>query len=115
MRQFGRDRIDGIVRNDSQVEACTKNNQNCGSGDRRIRLLRRPEPGAVQAEGLAALGDRVWEDLNANGIQDCEDTNGNGILGDVDPLDPGNPAVSDQGTECGDSRSAAVPVLPVYP
>ena len=50
--------------------------------------------------GTAALGDRLWEDRNANGIQDCEDTNGNGILGDVDPLDPGNPAVSDQGPEC---------------
>ncbi len=50
----------------------------------------------------SSLGDRVWEDLNNNGIQDCEDSNGNGILGDVDPLGPGNPAASDQGTECGD-------------
>jgi len=64
---------------------------------------------------VAALGDRVWEDLNTNGIQDCEDSNGNGIIGDVDPLAPGNPNVSDQGPECGDSSSggagiAGVPV-----
>jgi hypothetical protein len=64
---------------------------------------------------VAALGDRVWEDRNANGIQDCQDTNGNGILGDVDPLNPGNPAVSDQGPECGGAATggagiAGVPV-----
>ena len=37
-----------------------------------------------------SLGDRVWEDLNADGIQDCEDTNGNGIIGDA----------GDMGDEC---------------
>ena len=61
--------------------------------------------GTLGALPTAALGDRVWEDLNVNGIQDCEDTNGNGILGDVDPLDPANPAVSDQGPECGDRNN----------
>jgi len=71
--------------------------------------------GTLGALPVAALGDRVWEDLNVNGIQDCEDTNGNGILGDVDPLDPDNPAVSDQGPECGDRTNggagiAGVPV-----
>ena len=39
----------------------------------------------------AALGDRVWQDLNGNGIQECVDTNGNGIVGDT----------GDMGTECG--------------
>jgi hypothetical protein len=29
----------------------------------------------------AELGDRVWEDLNANGIQDCADTGGDGVIG----------------------------------
>jgi hypothetical protein len=71
--------------------------------------------GTLGALPVAALGDRVWEDRNANGIQDCEDTNANGILGDVDPLDPANPAVSDQGFECGDRANggagiAGVPV-----
>lgn len=50
---------------------------------------------------VTAIGDRVWEDKNGNGIQDCTDTNGNGILGDVDSSDPDNPAKSDQGPECG--------------
>jgi serine-aspartate repeat-containing protein C/D/E len=49
---------------------------------------------------LAALGDRVWEDLDADGVQDCADSNGNGKLGDI-LGDPADPAVSDQGTECG--------------
>lgn len=63
----------------------------------------------------ASLGDRVWEDLNTNGIQECEDTNGNGILGDVDPFDPANPAVSDQGPECGDrdNGGAGIAGVPV--
>jgi hypothetical protein len=71
--------------------------------------------GTLGALPVAALGDRVWEDLNVNGIQDCEDTNGNGILGDVDPLDPANPAVSDQGPECGDSEDggAGISGVPV--
>ena len=51
---------------------------------------------------VASLGDRAWEDLDADGVQDCADSNGNGILGDVDESDPMNPAVSDQGSECGD-------------
>ena len=46
--------------------------------------------GTLGALPRAELGDRVWEDLNANGIQDCEDSNGNGILGDVDALAPAN-------------------------
>ncbi|MGB5306766.1 MAG: SdrD B-like domain-containing protein, partial [Gammaproteobacteria bacterium] len=35
----------------------------------------------------AALGDRVWEDLNGNGIQDCTD-DGNGIIGDAGDTGP---------------------------
>jgi hypothetical protein len=38
----------------------------------------------------ASLGDRVFEDLNGNGIQDCTDSNGSGILGDA----------GDAGAEC---------------
>ena len=30
----------------------------------------------------------MWEDLNGDGIQDCEDTNGNGIIGDVGDMGP---------------------------
>lgn len=37
---------------------------------------------------LASLGDRVWEDRDANGIQDCQDTNGNGIIGDAGDTGP---------------------------
>jgi len=47
----------------------------------------------------AALGDRVWEDLDVNGIQDCEDTNQNSIIGDA----------GDTGPECG----AGIPDVPV--
>ena len=36
----------------------------------------------------AKLGDRVWQDLNRNGIQDCTDTNGNGIIGDAGDTGP---------------------------
>ena len=32
--------------------------------------------------GPASLGDRVWMDLNGDGIQNCEDANNNGIIGD---------------------------------
>jgi len=41
--------------------------------------------GDIQAPELltASLGDRVWEDQNNNGIQDCDDTNGNNIIGDA--------------------------------
>ena len=47
----------------------------------------------------AALGDRVWEDLNANGIQDCSDTGGDGVIGNT----------GDTGPEC-DAGIADVPV-----
>ena len=47
----------------------------------------------------ASLGDRVWEDINLNGIQDCTDSNMNGILGDL----------GDMGSECG----AGIPDVPV--
>lgn len=46
------------------------------------------------------LGDRVWEDRNGNGIQDCADSNGNGLLGDA----------GDIGAEC----NAGVPNATVY-
>lgn len=49
---------------------------------------------SMQTENVS-LGDRVWEDENVNGIQDCADTNGDGIIGNV----VGNP-VSDTGDEC---------------
>lgn len=64
---------------------------------------------------VAALGDRAWEDLDTDGVQDCSDTNGNGILGDVDSLDPLNPLVSDQGPECGDRNNggAGIPGVTV--
>ncbi|HID70405.1 MAG TPA: hypothetical protein EYP35_08100 [Desulfobacterales bacterium] len=44
----------------------------------------------ILCPGPASLGDRVWEDLNSNGIQDCDNTNNNGIVGDV----------GDTGAEC---------------
>jgi hypothetical protein len=58
---------------------------------------------------VTAIDDRVWEDKNGNGIEDCTDTNGNGILGDIDPANPGDSMKSDQGTECG----KGVPNVPV--
>jgi hypothetical protein len=36
----------------------------------------------------ALLGDRLWEDRNGNGLQDCTDTNGNGIIGDMGDTGP---------------------------
>ena len=48
----------------------------------------------------AALGDRVWEDLDGDGVQDCEDSNGNGQLGDA----------ADAGSECAGAGLADVPV-----
>ena len=73
---------------------------------------------ALEARGCMfqatpSLGDRVWDDVNANGIQDCQDSNGNGILGDVDPIAPLNPTVSDQGVECGDSSSGGAGIAGV--
>jgi predicted extracellular nuclease len=65
------------------------------------------------AAALAALGDRVWEDLDADGVQDCADDNGNGILGDVDPVNPSNPAFSDQGSECGDRANGGAGIAGV--
>ena len=62
---------------------------------------------------VAALGDRVWEDLNANGIQDCIDSNGNGVLGDVDPVFPNDSSKSDQGKECGDKVSGGAGIAGV--
>jgi hypothetical protein len=58
------------------------------------------------------VGDRLWKDLNRNGVQDCQNTNGNSIVGDVVLGQEGNPAVSDQGPECG--PGAGVPNQPVY-
>jgi hypothetical protein len=34
------------------------------------------------------LGDRVWEDENGDGIQNCGDTNNNGIIGDAGDTGP---------------------------
>ena len=45
------------------------------------------------------LGDRVWEDFDRDGDQDCLDSNGNGIIGDA----------GDSGAECG----AGIPFIPV--
>ncbi len=45
---------------------------------------------SIEPAPLASLGDRVWEDLDADGIQDCTD-DGDGIIGG-----PG-----DVGPECG--------------
>ncbi|MBT8110567.1 MAG: hypothetical protein KJO27_07555 [Gammaproteobacteria bacterium] len=47
----------------------------------------------------ASLGDRVWEDLDRDGIQDCSDENMNGIIGDA----------GDSGSECG----SGIPNIPV--
>jgi hypothetical protein len=110
---FGRDRIDGIVRNDSQVEA-EADLDGVGGGETFIDF---DDLNLVQCKNqLAALGDRVWEDLDADGIQDCSDTNGNGILGDVDPAFPNDPTKSDQGVECGDkvSGGAGIAGVPVH-
>ena len=43
-----------------------------------------------------SLGDRVWEDLNRDGIQNCTDTNMDGILGNQ----------GDQGNECDEGISS---------
>jgi len=41
----------------------------------------------------AELGDRIWEDLNADGEQACSDFTGDGIIGDA----------NDTGAECSDT------------
>lgn len=86
---YGSVRTSGIVRNDAEAEADADTNGD-GVGDKFVffddlNLVRCTNPPPV-----AKLGDRVWEDLNANGIQDCTDTNNNGILGDT----------GDTGAEC---------------
>lgn len=57
-------------------------------------------PVLAQIGENATLGDRVWVDLDEDGVQDCQDTNNNGIIGDVDPNAPNDPNESDQGPEC---------------
>jgi|GEM_PF-2926837 len=52
----------------------------------------------------AALGDRVWNDLNADGVQDCVD-NGDGIVGS-----PG-----DAGAECNSGISGVTVSLLINP
>jgi len=54
----------------------------------------------IRCPGPASLGDRVWEDLNGDGIQNCEDSNNNGIIGDIDLTAPDDETKSDQGNEC---------------
>lgn len=49
------------------------------------------DAGLVEPPIPVKLGDRLWEDFNGNGTQDCADTNNNGILGDA----------GDMGDECG--------------
>ena len=55
----------------------------------------------ILCPGPAALGDRVWKDINGDGIQNCTDTNGDGILGNA----------GDSGTEC---LGAGIPGVTVY-
>lgn len=62
---------------------------------------------------VSALGDRVWEDLNNNGIQDCEDTNENGVIGDVIAGEENNPLLSDQGPECGGKENGGAGIAGV--
>ena len=85
---FGNNRTNGIVRNDSQVEADADTDGN-GTGetfvyfdDLNLVQCKPPTP------NTAKLGDRVWQDLNRDGIQDCTDTNGNGIIGDAGDTGP---------------------------
>lgn len=63
-------------------------------------------PDEVCVPGPASLGDRVWEDLNTNGIQDCVDGGAN----DPDfPLDGIIGNAGDAGPECN-SGISEVPV-----
>jgi len=48
------------------------------------------DAGIICLEPIVNIGDRVWEDLNGDGIQNCDDTNSNGIVGDA----------GDTGAEC---------------
>ncbi len=94
---YGPARTSGIVRNDAEAEADADTDGN-GSGDKFVffddlNLVRCGTPPPT-----AKLGDRVWKDLNGNGIQDCTDTNNNGILGDA----------GDTGPECGEGVPDAV-------
>jgi hypothetical protein len=34
----------------------------------------------------ASMGDRVWLDLNGNGIQDCTNEDGDGIIGEPEKV-----------------------------
>ncbi|WP_200240875.1 SdrD B-like domain-containing protein [Thiohalocapsa halophila] len=40
-----------------------------------------PIPGLTPPGGIASLGDRVFEDLNGNGVQDCPNVNGDNVVG----------------------------------
>jgi hypothetical protein len=56
------------------------------------------------------LGDRVWMDLNGDGIQNCEDTNANGIIGDEgdtggECLAAGIPGVTVDLVDCADPNT----------
>lgn len=93
---YGGSRTSGIVRNDAEAEADADTNGD-GYGDKfvffdELNLVQCKEP-----PPKAKLGDRIWEDLDGNGIQDCSDTNNNGILGDA----------GDTGPECGKSVPGA--------
>jgi len=49
-----------------------------------------PGDGLSTPDAIGSLGDRVWEDLDGDGVQDCMDANFNGIVGDA----------GDTGSEC---------------
>ena len=60
--------------------------------------------------GPASLGDRVWMDLNGDGIQNCEDTNANGVIGDEgdtgeECLAAGIPGVTVDLVDCADPNT----------
>ena len=58
-------------------------------------------PGTTTEQGIASLGDRVWEDLNADGIQNCPDANADGIIGNESEADlTGNGYVVADYPEC---------------
>ncbi|GFO66105.1 SdrD B-like domain-containing protein [Geomonas paludis] len=88
---FGRSRTNGIVRNDLVIKADADLDGD-GVGEKTIVF---EDLNLVQCKDFqhayASVGDRVWRDLNGNGVQDCLDSNNNGIIGDA----------GDTGTECG--------------